>query len=110
MSSSFEAANDREESHLSCIQDIELEQNTSVCITGRKNKTYSEFTSESESFYYDAGDDPLLLDCTNFVHFELDKDKVVVFHIASAYSKNSEILSQYAISSPRSDDLPKQQY
>ena len=71
---------------------------------------YSEFTTKTQNLYYGAGDDPLLLDCTNFIHFELDKDKVVVFDIASAYIKNPEILSQYAISSSRADSLPKQQY
>ncbi|XP_002154609.3 uncharacterized protein LOC100210718 isoform X2 [Hydra vulgaris] len=89
---------------------VEVEKNSNECIGGHKSRAYSEFTSESENFYHGIGDDPLLLDCTNFVHFELDKDKVVVFHIASAYSKNSEILTQYAISSPRSNDLPEQVY
>ena len=73
-------------------------------------RIFSEFTTETENFYYGAGDDPLLLDCTNYIHFELDKDKVVVFNISRAYKKNLEILSQYAISTPRSDDMPKQTY
>lgn len=71
---------------------------------------YSEFTDQMDNLYHGAGDDPLLLDCTNFIHFELDKDKVVVFDIASAYVKNTEILQQYAITLPRSPNLPEQKY
>ncbi|XP_057313371.1 uncharacterized protein LOC130654772 [Hydractinia symbiolongicarpus] len=76
----------------------------------QEDRLYSEFTSETQNLYYGAGDDPLLLDCTNFIHFELDKDKVIVFDIASAHTKNLEILRQYAISLPRSENLPCQQY
>ena len=75
-----------------------------------EDRLYSNFTTETRNLYYGAGDDPLLLDCTNFIHFELDKDKVVVFDIASAFTKNLEILKQYAISMPRSDNLPNQEY
>lgn len=71
---------------------------------------YSEFTDQMDNLYHGAGDDPLLLDCVNFIHFELDKDKVVVFDIASAYVKNNEILQQYAITLPRSSNLPEQKY
>ena len=71
---------------------------------------FSQYTDTMENLYHRAGDDPLLLDCTNFVHFELDKDKVVVFDISSAYTKNNEILKQYSITAPRSDNLPKQSY
>ena len=71
---------------------------------------YSQYTDTMENLYHRAGDDPLLLDCTNFLHFELDKDKVVVFNISSAYTKNSEILKQYSITAPRSDNLPEQSY
>ena len=71
---------------------------------------YSQYTDTMENLYHRAGDDPLLLDCTNFVHFELDKDKVVVFKISSAYTKNSEILKQYSITASRSDNLPEQRY
>lgn len=71
---------------------------------------YSRYTDTMENLYHRAGDDPLLLDCTNYVHFELDKDKVVVFKISSAYTKNSEILKQYSITASRSDNLPEQSY
>ena len=71
---------------------------------------YSRYTDTMENLYHRAGDDPLRLDCTNCVHFELDKDKVVVFKISSAYTKNSEILKQYSITASRSDNLPEQSY
>ena len=79
-------------------------------IVNQEDRLYSEFTNQTQNLYYGAGDDPLLLDCTNFIHFELDKDKVIVFNIASAYTKSMEILTSYAISSPRSQDLPPQEY
>jgi len=71
---------------------------------------YSQYTNSMDNLYHRAGDDPLLLDCTNFIHFELDKDKIAVFNIATAYTKNNEILKQYAITTPRSDNLPEQKY
>ena len=99
---------------------VEEREINADCISGAKeikkltphedDRLYSEFTRQTQNLYYGAGDDPLLLDCTNFIHLELDKDKVIVFDIASAYIQNAEILSQYAISSSRSDNLPKQQY
>ena len=71
---------------------------------------YSQYHDGMDNLYFGVGDDPLLLDCTNFIHFELDKDKVAVFNIATAYTQNSEILRQYAITSSRSDNLPEQKY
>lgn len=53
-----------------------------------------------------VGDDPTLLSRDDFVHFELDKDKIIVLHIPTAYKAAPEILQQYAIGQPRSDDLP----
>lgn len=50
--------------------------------------------------------DPTLLNREDFVHFELDKDKIIVLHIPTAYKAAPEILQQYAIGQPRSDDLP----
>lgn len=51
-------------------------------------------------------EDPTLLNRDDFVHFELDKDKIIVLHIPTAYNAAPEILQQYAIGQPRSDDLP----
>lgn len=51
-------------------------------------------------------EDPTLLNREDFVHFELDKDKIIVLHIPTAYKAAPEILQQYAIGQPRSDDLP----
>ena len=50
--------------------------------------------------------DPTLLNREDFVHFELDKDKIIVLHIPTAYMAAPEILRQYAIGQSRSDDLP----
>lgn len=80
------------------------------CNNNNDERVFSQFTSQTENLYYGAGDDPLLLDCTNFIHFELDKDKVIVFNIGTAYTKSLEILKSYAITSPRSQDLPAQTY
>jgi len=71
---------------------------------------YSQYHDGMDNLYFGVGDDPLLLDCTNFIHFELDKDKVAVFNIGTAYTQNSEILKQYAITATRSDNLPEQKY
>lgn len=51
-------------------------------------------------------EDPTLLNREDFVHFELDKEKIIVLHIPTAYIAAPEILQQYAIGQPRSDDLP----
>ena len=51
-------------------------------------------------------EDPTLLNRQDFVHFELDKDKIIVLHIPTSYKAAPEILQQYAIGQPRSDDLP----
>ena len=67
---------------------------------------FREFTRETQSFYTDMSNDVLLLDCENYIHFELDKDKVVVLKIADAYRKSDELQQQYAISHARSEDLP----
>ena len=71
---------------------------------------FSEYTVDTGSFYHIISDDPLLLDCENFIHFELDKEKVIVLNISEAYTKSKEILKQYAITLPRSEDLPVQPY
>ena len=71
---------------------------------------FSEYTVDTGSFYQIVSDDPLLLDCENFIHFELDKEKVIVLNISEAYTKSKEILKQYAITLPRSEDLPAQPY
>ena len=59
-----------------------------------------------DGVYTGLKDDPTLLNGKDYLHFELDKDKVVVLQIASAYKASDEILKQYAIGTPRSDDLP----
>ena len=51
-------------------------------------------------------EDPTLLNRKDYVHFELDKDKIIVLHILTAYKSAPDILQQYAIGQPRSDDLP----
>ena len=71
---------------------------------------FSEYTIDTGSFYHIVSDNPLLLDCENFIHFELDKEKVIVLNISEAYTKSKEILKQYAITLPRSEDLPAQPY
>lgn len=97
---------DRDSSSL----EVQHARNMPSIFNNSEDRLYSQFTNQTENLYYGAGDDPLLLDCTNFIHFELDKDKVIVFNIASAYTKSQEILKNYAISSPRSPELPLQTY
>lgn len=71
---------------------------------------FSDYTIETGSLYHSVSDDPLLLDCHNFIHFELDKEKVIVLNISEAYTKSKDILEQYAITLPRSENLPEQPY
>lgn len=71
---------------------------------------FAEYTIDTGSLYHSVSDDPLLLDCHNFIHFELDKEKVIVFNISEAYTKSKDILKQYAITLPRSENLPEQPY
>lgn len=52
-------------------------------------------------------DDPTLLSREDYLHFELDKDKIIVLHILSACKHSPDILKQYAIGQSRSDDLRK---
>lgn len=68
----------------------------------------SLFLSTTQTMDMSSGveDDPTLLSREDFVHFELDKDKIIVLHIPTAYKAAPEILQQYAIGQPRSDDLP----
>lgn len=68
----------------------------------------SLFLSTTQTMDTDSGveEDPTLLNRKDFVHFELDKDKIIVLHIPTAYEAAPEILQQYAIGQPRSDDLP----
>jgi len=73
-------------------------------------RSFSEFTSSTQNLYYSVSDDPLLLDCKNYIHFELDKDKIIVFDILTACKNNSKILKQYAITLPRSENLPLQPF
>ena len=103
------AAGDRD---VAAADEVEVKHSRDIpsIFNNSEDRLYSQFTNETENLYYGAGDDPLLLDCTNFMHFELDKDKVIVFNIATAYTKNHEILKNYAISSPRSPELPVQTY
>lgn len=72
-----------------------------------------DFEKEScpaESFFSSGNsgveEDPTLLNRNDFVHFELDKDRIIVLHIPTSYKAAPEILQQYAIGQPRSDDLP----
>lgn len=59
-----------------------------------------------DGVYMGLKEDPTLLNWKDYLHFELDKDKVVVLQISAAYKASAEILKQYAIGTPRSDDLP----
>ena len=59
-----------------------------------------------DPIYSGLEDDPTLLMRDDYVHFELDKDKIIVLHIPAACKSSPNILEQYAIAKPRSDDLP----
>jgi len=50
-------------------------------------------------------EDPTLLCRDDYLHFELDKDKIIVLHILSACMLSPDILKQYAIGQSRSEDL-----
>lgn len=50
-------------------------------------------------------DDPTLLSRDDYLHFELDKDKIIVLPIETACTNSPEILKQYSIGQSRSDDL-----
>lgn len=50
-------------------------------------------------------DDPTLLSRDDYLHFELDKDKIIVLPIETACKNSPEILKQYSIGQSRSDDL-----
>lgn len=50
-------------------------------------------------------EDPTLISRDDYLHFELDKDKIIVLQILSACKHSPEILKQYAIGQTRSDDL-----
>lgn len=63
-------------------------------------------TTQRNETFSGVEDDPTLLNREDFVHFELDKEKIIVLHIPTAYNAALEILQQYAIGQPRSDDLP----
>lgn len=63
-------------------------------------------TTQTTDMNSGVGDDPTLLNREDFVHFELDKEKIIVLHIPTAYNAAPEILQQYAIGQPRSNDLP----
>lgn len=63
-------------------------------------------TTQATDMNSGVGDDPTLLNREDFVHFELDKEKIIVLHIPTAYNAAPEILQQYAIGQPRSNDLP----
>ena len=67
---------------------------------------YKEFTRDSPNLYTKLLDESLLLDCENFVNFELDKDRIIVLNIKDAKEKSNSILEQHAISNARSKDLP----
>ncbi|EDO41765.1 predicted protein [Nematostella vectensis] len=69
----------------------------------------SSFGSNSKtslnSTFSGLDEDPTLISREDYVHFELDKDKIIVLHIPSAAKHSPEILRQYAIGQPCSDDL-----
>ena len=67
---------------------------------------YKEFTRDSPNLYTKLLDESLLLDCDNFVNFELDKDRIIVLNIEDAKEKSNSILEQHAITNARSKDLP----
>jgi hypothetical protein len=50
-------------------------------------------------------DDPTLLSRNDYLHFELDKDKIIVLPVLTACKHSTEILKQYSIGQPRSEDL-----
>jgi len=52
-------------------------------------------------------EDPTLISRNDYLHFELDKDKIIVLQILAACKHSPDILQQYAIGQPRSDDLMK---
>lgn len=59
-----------------------------------------------DPIYAGLDDDPTLLMRRDYVHFELDKDKIIVLNIPTASKFSPEILEQYAIAKSRSDNLP----
>ena len=67
---------------------------------------FEEFTRESANLYTQVKEESLLLDCENFINFELDQDKIIVLKIKEAKKKSNDILRQHAITNPRSVDLP----
>jgi len=68
---------------------------------------YEQFNRESPHFY-DAAEqeESLLLDCENFINFELGRHKTIVLNIKDAVEHSHSILKQHAIAHPRSSDLP----
>ena len=67
---------------------------------------YKEFTRDSPNLYTKLSDESLLLDCDNFVNFELDRDRIIVLNIKDAKENSNSILEQHAITNARSKDLP----
>lgn len=68
---------------------------------------YSEFTRKSSNLYaVEMEEESPLLDCDNFINFELDQNKTIVLNIKDAKDNSKSILQQHAITHPRSIDLP----
>ena len=68
---------------------------------------FRQFNRESPNLYEtSAEDDSLLLDCENFINFELDQNKIIVLNIKDAMEHSHAILKQHSITYPRSTDLP----
>ena len=72
------------------------------------HEKYREFCRTSPNFYAVEGEDEsLLLDCENFIKFELDQNKIIVLNIKDAKENSHSILQQHAITHPRSTDMPR---
>ena len=70
-------------------------------------EVFKQFTRESPNLYdTTAEEESLLLDCENFINFELDQSKTIVLNIKDAKEHSHSILKQHAITHPRSTDLP----
>ena len=68
---------------------------------------YKQFNRESPNFYDSTEqEESLLLDCENFINFELGRHKTIVLNVKDAVRHSNSILKQHAIAHPRSSDLP----
>lgn len=94
-----------------CDSDVDSlsdDRSSSTDLRKQDSCARDSFFSSTQTAEENSGvdQDPTLLNREDFVHFELDKDKIIVLHIPTAYMAAPEILRQYAIGQSRSDDLP----